>query len=106
MCLTISPIGFIGILSGWFVTEIGRQPYIVYGLMRTSQAASNITAHEVLFTLILFIIVYVCLVSAGIYYIFKLVKNGIKEGEWLKKRRINLESNSIKSIFIKPYSKV
>ncbi len=105
-CMLISPIGFIGILSGWFVTEIGRQPYVVYGLMRTSQAASNITAHEVLFTLILFIVVYVCLVSAGIYYIFKLIKNGIKEGEWLKKRRINLESNSVKSIFIKTYSKV
>ena len=105
-CLIISPIGFIGILSGWFVTEIGRQPYVVYGVMRTSEAASNITAHEVLFSLILFFIVYICLGSVGVYYIFKLVKNGIKQGDWVDKKKINLRNNSIKDIFIKMYSKV
>ena len=41
-CMAMTPAGFIAVLAGWFVTEIGRQPYIVYGVMRTAEAVSPV----------------------------------------------------------------
>jgi cytochrome d ubiquinol oxidase subunit I len=106
-CMFVSPLGFVAILSGWIVTEVGRQPYVVYGLLRTSHAASRIAAHDVMFSLILFIIAYSFISSFGLYYIFKLIKSGIKEGEWTNEASdINLNSNSFKQIFVKTYNKV
>ena len=106
-CIFISPFGFVAILSGWVVTEVGRQPYVVYGLLRTSHAASAVAAHDVLFSLILFIVAYSFITSFGLYYVFKLIKKGVSEGEWASNADIaNLESGSFKRIFIKTYSKV
>lgn len=104
-CLLISPTGFIAILAGWIVTEVGRQPYVVYGLLRTSDAVSNIAPHQVLFTLILFMIVYTFMISFGIFYVFKLVKIGINEGDWSSKKETKLITSRIKDVFIKMYSK-
>ncbi len=105
-CMIISPMGFVAILSGWVVTEVGRQPYIVYGLLRTSEAASNVAPHQVLFTLILFFIVYMFMMSFGVFYIFQLVKIGIKQGDWSSKKEASLQTSSVKDVFIKMYSKV
>ncbi len=72
------PSGFIALLAGWFVTEIGRQPYIAYGIIRTSKAFSpGVYGSEVLFSLIAFVVIYTFVFGAGIYYIFKLVSKGI-----------------------------
>jgi cytochrome d ubiquinol oxidase subunit I len=105
-CMIISPMGFVAILSGWVVTEVGRQPYIVYGLLRTSEAASNVAPHQVLFTLILFFIVYMFMMSFGIFYIFQLVKIGIKQGDWSSKKEASLKTSYVRDVFIKMYSKV
>ena len=104
--MIISPMGFVAILSGWVVTEVGRQPYIVYGLLRTSEAASNVAPHQVLFTLILFFIVYMFMMSFGIFYIFQLVKIGIKQGDWSSKKEASLKTSYVRDVFIKMYSKV
>ena len=48
-CIAMTPSGFIALLSGWFVTEIGRQPYVVYGLLRTREASSAISSGQVMF---------------------------------------------------------
>ena len=72
----MTPSGFIAILSGWFVTEIGRQPYIVYGLMRTSEANSPVLGQHIFLSLIAFIIVYSFVFGAGIYYILQLIRKG------------------------------
>lgn len=72
------PSGFIALLSGWFVTEIGRQPYIVYGVIRTSQAVSaNLSGEQIAWSLGSFVIIYTVVFGAGIYYITQLVKKGI-----------------------------
>jgi cytochrome d ubiquinol oxidase subunit I len=71
------PSGFIALLSGWYVNEIGRQPYVVYGLLRTSDAVSpNITAAAVWSSLIVYACVYAIIFGAGIWYILKLFRVG------------------------------
>lgn len=75
-CMGMMPSGFIAILAGWFVTEIGRQPYIVYGLMRTSEAASPVLGQHVFLSLLAFIFVYAFVFGAGIFYITQLLRKG------------------------------
>jgi cytochrome bd-type quinol oxidase subunit 1 len=45
----LTPSGFVAVLAGWFVTEVGRQPYIIYGVMRTAEAAHRLRATQVAF---------------------------------------------------------
>ncbi len=70
------PAGFIAILAGWWVTETGRQPWLVYGILRTADAASPVSAGAVLTTLIAFVLVYSVVFSMGIYYINRLIEKG------------------------------
>ncbi|HEY9214165.1 MAG TPA: cytochrome ubiquinol oxidase subunit I [Ancylobacter sp.] len=70
------PLGFIAILSGWFVTEVGRQPWIATGILRTLDAASPVEAWAVATTLVLFVLVYGVVFSGGIYYINRLIVKG------------------------------
>ncbi|MDQ3269936.1 MAG: cytochrome ubiquinol oxidase subunit I [Pseudomonadota bacterium] len=69
--------GFVALLAGWFVVEIGRQPYVIYGLLRTSEAISpNIQAAAVLGSLITFFVAYAIVFGAGFWYLLKLVRRG------------------------------
>lgn len=70
------PLGFIAVLSGWYTTEIGRQPWIAYGVLRTADAASPVAPAAVLTTVTLFILVYLCVFAIGIYYINRLINHG------------------------------
>ncbi|MEH0019158.1 MAG: cytochrome ubiquinol oxidase subunit I [Desulfobacter sp.] len=70
------PIPYIAMEAGWMVTEVGRQPWIVYGLMKTADAASPIVTSQVLVSLIGFILVYGLLGAVGFYLIAKSVKEG------------------------------
>ena len=83
-CVLMSPAGFIAVIAGWFVTEIGRQPYTVYGVLRTSHSISPVIGEYVALSLMTFVIAYSFIFGAGVYYIFKLIKKGppvIKEDE-------------------------
>lgn len=71
-----TPLGFIATIAGWFVAETGRQPWVVYGLIKTRESISAVDAEQVLFSLGLFIIAYIITFSAYLYYLFKLVKIG------------------------------
>jgi cytochrome d ubiquinol oxidase subunit I len=73
---TMTLSGFVAILAGWYVTEIGRQPYTVYGLLRTAESNSAISGAAVAFSLAVFVVVYVCVFGAGIWYLYKLVRKG------------------------------
>ncbi len=75
-CMAMTPAGFVAVLAGWFVTEIGRQPYIVYGVMRTAEAASPVAGTSVALSLAAFIFVYGFIFGAGTYYILKLIGKG------------------------------
>ena len=69
-CMAMIPSGFIAVLAGWFVTEIGRQPYIIYGVMRTAEAVSPVMGSQIALSLIAFIFSYVFCVWCGklLYY--------------------------------------
>jgi cytochrome bd ubiquinol oxidase subunit I len=76
--MLMMPSGFIALLAGWFVTEIGRQPYTAYGIIRTVDSVSPaITGPQVAISLLAFVIMYIFVFGAGSYYILKLIKNGI-----------------------------
>ncbi|MBA2653618.1 MAG: cytochrome ubiquinol oxidase subunit I [Gammaproteobacteria bacterium] len=76
LCIWISPLGFIAAIAGWITAESGRQPWIVYGLMRTANAASNIPMEHVLISLMLFIVGYGFVFSFYLYYLFKTIRKG------------------------------
>ena len=70
------PLPYIAIEAGWVLAEVGRQPWIVYGLMKTSDAVSPIAGSQVLFSLIAFILLYSFLGAVGFYLIFINAKKG------------------------------
>ena len=70
--LFMTPSGFIAVLAGWITTEVGRQPYTIYGLLTTAQSASPIEAPAIAASLIAFIIVYFAVFGAGVFYILRL----------------------------------
>jgi cytochrome d ubiquinol oxidase subunit I len=73
------PLGFTAIVAGWFVTEIGRQPWIAAGILRTAEARSPVAAATVAITLALFVVVYAAVFGTGILYINRLVNRGPDE---------------------------
>ena len=72
------PLGFVAILAGWMVTEIGRQPWLAYGILRTADAASPVAASTVAASLALFVVVYCIVFSIGIMYVYRLLRRGPK----------------------------
>jgi cytochrome d ubiquinol oxidase subunit I len=70
------PLPYIAIQMGWVVAEVGRQPWIVYGIMKTSDAVSPIATSQVATTLVAFILVYGLLGAVGYYLIFKYARKG------------------------------
>src|SRR5580692_11697953 len=76
VAVAMGPTGFISLLAGWTTTEAGRQPWVVYGVMRTAQAVSPVTAQQVGVSLMVFVVVYTLVFGTGIYYLLKLLKAG------------------------------
>ena len=74
--LWMAPSGLLAMLAGWFTTEIGRQPWIVQGLMRTAEAASPLDVQQVGISLTLFAVVYFAVFGAGTGYLLKLLALG------------------------------
>ncbi|MGO2503403.1 MAG: cytochrome ubiquinol oxidase subunit I [Cobetia marina] len=76
LAVAMGPAGLIAILAGWFTTEVGRQPWVIYGLMRTEDAVSAHSAVHLSISLTAFVTVYFIVFGTGINYIFKLIKKG------------------------------
>jgi cytochrome d ubiquinol oxidase subunit I len=75
-CMALTPVGFIAVMAGWIVTEVGRQPFVAYGLVRTADAVSPVAGSHVLATLAAFILCYTFVFGAGSYYILRLIAKG------------------------------
>jgi cytochrome d ubiquinol oxidase subunit I len=69
-------IGFVAVISGWVVTESGRQPWLAHGILRTADAVSPVPAGSIAASLALFIVVYGIVFSAGIWFINRLIERG------------------------------
>jgi cytochrome d ubiquinol oxidase subunit I len=74
LALVMGPAGFVAVLAGWITTEVGRQPFTVYNLMRTSESLSPVAAPAVATSLIAFIVVYFFVFGAGIVYLLRLMR--------------------------------
>ena len=70
------PLPYIAIQAGWIVTEVGRQPWIVYNMMRTRDAVSPIAVSQVGFSLFAIIAIYTLLGAAGFYLIIRHIRKG------------------------------
>jgi cytochrome d ubiquinol oxidase subunit I len=79
------PTGFAAVLAGWFTAEVGRQPWIVYGLLRTRDAVSpSLKTGDVALSLAAYVLVYAIIYAFGLYYIYRLLRNGpVRETEAL-----------------------
>jgi cytochrome d ubiquinol oxidase subunit I len=80
----IAPLGIIAVWGGWITAETGRQPWVVWGQLRTADAVSSITTPEVVYTLISFIILYGVLLTAYVMYVIRTVKKGPESIESLQ----------------------
>ena len=85
--IVMGPSGFIAVLAGWITTEVGRQPYTVYGLLRTSDSLAPVAAPAVATSLIAFIVVYFAVFGAGTFYLLRMMnknpttaKLGLRDG--------------------------
>ena len=73
-----TPLGFIAVTTGWITAEVGRQPWLVYGLFKTNQGLSPVLVSQVWISLITISTVYIIITTFFFYYTFKLIKGGIK----------------------------
>jgi cytochrome bd ubiquinol oxidase subunit I len=69
----MGPAGIIAIIAGWVTTEVGRQPWVVYGVMRTADAVSHHSALEMSASLLIFVVVYCAVFGTGISYLLKVM---------------------------------
>jgi cytochrome d ubiquinol oxidase subunit I len=77
LCTFAAPLGFIAIVAGWITTETGRQPWTVYGLLRTSDSVSpSLTGTDVALSLALYMIVYLIMFPTGVGFMVGLVRRG------------------------------
>ncbi len=88
VALVMAPSGFVAVIAGWITTEVGRQPYVIYRLMRTADAASPLDAPAIAASLLAFVVVYFAVFGAGVWYILHLMhkpphahEKGVKRGD-------------------------
>jgi cytochrome d ubiquinol oxidase subunit I len=79
--LLMGPAGFVAVIAGWVTTEVGRQPFTVYGMLRTADSVSPLDAPAVATSLLAFIVVYFVVFGAGTGYIVKLMGRAPHRGE-------------------------
>jgi cytochrome d ubiquinol oxidase subunit I len=80
LALAMGPAGFIAVLAGWITTEVGRQPFTVYGLLRTADSISPVDSSAVGTSLAVFVVVYFIVFGIGLRYILKAMKATPDEG--------------------------
>jgi cytochrome d ubiquinol oxidase subunit I len=86
--IAMGPAGFVAVIAGWVTTEVGRQPFTVYGLLRTAESASPLGAPAVASSLVAFIVIYFAVFSVGAWYILRLMSHapvmaepGLEDGD-------------------------
>ncbi|MGC1301689.1 MAG: cytochrome ubiquinol oxidase subunit I [Caulobacteraceae bacterium] len=76
------PLPFVATLTGWFTAEVGRQPWTVFGLMRTADAVTpTLTVHETILSLAMFVCIHTLIFTFGAFYIYRLIRTGPVEAE-------------------------
>ncbi len=79
LCQWVAPLGFVAVIAGWTTTEVGRQPWTIYGLMRTADSVSpSLTGGDVLGSLLLYMAVYLVMFPTGIVFMAGMVRGGVQ----------------------------
>ena len=77
LCQWVAPLGFVAVLAGWTVAEVGRQPWTVYGLLRTADSVTpSLTTGDVTGSLLAYMAVYLIMYPAGLAVMARLVRQG------------------------------
>ncbi len=100
--IAMGPAGVVAILAGWYTTEIGRQPWVVYGLLRTADAVTPHPASEVALTLGLFVVIYLALFGMGTLYVLRLIRVGPKTGEALQGDAMSINRDDVDQFAVAP----
>ena len=100
VCLAMGPSGFVAVLAGWVTTEVGRQPFTVYGLLRTSQSLAPVDAPAVATSLVAFIIVYFFVFGAGTFYLLRMMNKSAAT------KRLGLRDGPIRTAGITPAQQI
>ena len=74
-------LGFVAVITGWIVAEVGRQPYTVYGVLRTEDSLSPVSAGQVATSLLVFLVVYAIIFTAGVVYMARIATRGFGTDE-------------------------
>ncbi|MDX1391693.1 MAG: cytochrome ubiquinol oxidase subunit I, partial [Rheinheimera sp.] len=92
LCSYLAPSGVLAVLAGWYVVEVGRQPWLVQGLIRTKDVVTPLPPERVLFSLSLFIITYSLLFAVYLYFMRKLIRKGPPPLSQLKQQLIGVKA--------------
>ncbi|MBC6403454.1 MAG: cytochrome ubiquinol oxidase subunit I [Hyphomonadaceae bacterium] len=79
LALPSGTLGFVAVITGWIVAEVGRQPYTVYGILRTADSVSPVSAGQVATSLLVFMVVYAIIFTAGVIYMFRIMTKGFDD---------------------------
>jgi len=99
-CLAMGPSGFVAVLAGWITTEVGRQPYTVYGMLRTADSLAPVEAPAVATSLTAFIVVYFFVFGAGTFYLLRMM------GKAPATPRLGLRDGPIRTAGITPVQQI
>ncbi|TMG81917.1 MAG: cytochrome ubiquinol oxidase subunit I [Betaproteobacteria bacterium] len=89
LCMLTSPLGFVAVIAGWVTTETGRQPWVVYGLMRTRDAVTpSLAGGDVLASLAIYVVAYIAIFGAGGYFMVRFLRVGPVERAVAAERRV------------------
>ncbi len=94
--LLLGPAGLVALLAGWITTEVGRQPFTIYGILRTADSVSPIGAPGVAVSLAAFVVVYVAVFGAGVFLLLRLLARPPATGE------AGLEADPVRAAGIAP----
>ncbi|HZZ93650.1 MAG TPA: cytochrome ubiquinol oxidase subunit I [Usitatibacter sp.] len=82
LCLAAMPLGFIAVIAGWVTTEVGRQPWVVYGLLRTRDAVTpSLRGGDVTVSILVYIAAYIVIFGSGVYFLARLARGGFGPAE-------------------------
>jgi cytochrome d ubiquinol oxidase subunit I len=101
LCSVMAPSGVIAVLAGWYVVEVGRQPWLVHGLVRTMDVVSPIPAERVALSLTLFVLTYSLLFGVYLYFFRKLIKKGPPELADLQQLKVGVKASGYAVAFTK-----
>jgi cytochrome d ubiquinol oxidase subunit I len=100
LCQFVAPLGFLAVIAGWTTTEVGRQPWTVFGLLRTADSVSpSLTGGDVFGSLLLYMAVYLLMFPTGILFMIGIVRGGVQD---TAKRRHEVEGLQPQAPFTTP----